>query len=1237
MLRFAGALPSLVLRRSHVRQIPLLGYAAAPQVTRGNAHIGNSVNLSVRYAGSLRMGSKSSKAAGITGGAASLPYRPPPPSQARQVEPLDEEPHPILDLVSRPHTWFPAARSMRRRIICHLGPTNSGKTYHALQALKAAGSGVYCGPLRLLAWEIAERLNGAAQGTEDGCIPCNLITGQELQLVPNAHHTSSTVEMVVVNRRVDVGVLDEIQCIADPDRGFAWTRVLLGLPAAELHCCGDPSALPIVRELCRLTGDELVIKRYERLAPLTAATSHLRSFSHVQRGDCVVAFSRRELFIYKEKIERATGLRCGIIYGSLPPAVRREEARRFNRDAGAGAGSSGNAGSGSSASGNHASSGAAAPAPASAATKPSAVASAGSAGTAVSAATSTGAASAPARTTVQGTASVQAQVQVFKFSGQVLHGDADADADDSMAAAAAAREPTDVLVATDAIGMGLNLAISRVILAKTTKFDGISMRRLTVSELKQIAGRAGRYGGAYGEEGGVATAADAQSLHLLRRALKTATPLLRSAGVQPQLEHLELFAASIVDAGVKDQLIERAQAQALAARITREIEEREEAEKAARAEHAKAAAASGTQVQQLPSVQAVPKPNNAASHSVAAASVAKAAEPAAAAAAEDFEESLLADALDAAAAAATGARFGFTPVFSAAGLAADATHVLHDAAFAAAHERSQAAAAAAVASPTSYSAFDAVTGSSNSSATAHQATAQAAASGTSALVGGSSGSRRGVKVHTVGVAMTIKPDEDGLSHNLTDCGDVDYETRFDSHNSVEVQAAAERAARALPFSELLEAFMLTAKELDDNGSAAWGAAAEADRALQRARAGGPGASGIDSSDEWMPSSSSSANSSDSDGSDGSDGSGRSFRGGGASAAQRRADGQRVHRFYEGRGKGGGGRGASESSTSRGGSSAQQRVRELAAQAAAARYGPSDVGSDDDGVGNDDRGEDEASDSDGSDKVAVRREYRYSRHDDAEVYDSAGEEESAHRSRSRSTQRRRGSGGHSSASSANESGGSTHGSGSGRRRRFIDSDDEFAARAAAGEFSSSDASEASSDLSDDGASDGGSDAEGGPVPSKLSPPRRMRAHGLGGAAGRAPESGDRGTPLSRAGGFEDVGDVSETEDFEGNMRVVRGGKAEVAHATDGEHRLDNGSLSDRDGDASEAAGFDLDSSSGSDSEPDSGWGVDEAHAASAAFKRHFFFCEHGDMVDVAKAIDDVPLPFRARYIFTCAPV
>ena len=51
----------------------------------------------------------------------------------------------------------------------------------------------------------------------------------------------------------------------------------------------------------------------------------------------------------------------------------------------------------------------------------------------------------------------------------------------------------DYLVATDAIGMGLNLDVGHVAFAGLSKFDGVRQRRLTTAEMAQIAGRAGRH------------------------------------------------------------------------------------------------------------------------------------------------------------------------------------------------------------------------------------------------------------------------------------------------------------------------------------------------------------------------------------------------------------------------------------------------------------------------------------------------------------------------------------------------------------------------------------------------------------------------------------------------------------------------------------------------------------------------------------------------------------------------
>lgn len=59
--------------------------------------------------------------------------------------------------------------------------------------------------------------------------------------------------------------------------------------------------------------------------------------------------------------------------------------------------------------------------------------------------------------------------------------------------------PLLVLVASDAIGMGLNLNIRRLVFSSMEKFDGVQRRFLNDAEIKQIAGRAGRYGGQYPE------------------------------------------------------------------------------------------------------------------------------------------------------------------------------------------------------------------------------------------------------------------------------------------------------------------------------------------------------------------------------------------------------------------------------------------------------------------------------------------------------------------------------------------------------------------------------------------------------------------------------------------------------------------------------------------------------------------------------------------------------------------
>lgn len=349
-----------------------------------------------------------------------------------------------------PIEWFPATRALQRKIHLHVGPTNSGKTFHALQRLEQAQSGLYAGPLRLLAHEVYSRLNAKGK-------PCSLITGEERRFPegPTPTMSSCTVEMVPLNIEVDVAVIDEIQMISDGFRGWAWTQAFLGVKAKEIHICGELRTIPLIQNLCKLMGDELTIHRYERLTPLECMGKSLNGkLNKLKKGDCIILFSRVAIHAMKKEVERATGKRCAVVYGSLPPETRAQQAALFN------------------------------------------------------------------------------------------------DPDNEY----------DYLVASDAVGMGLNLAIRRVIFEALSKFDGKSHVNIPISEIKQIAGRAGRYktaaeaikkrDGPTGEISrsiernvGLATTLDSVDHALLKRAMGTDVEPLKTAGIFPPSTILQKFAA----------------------------------------------------------------------------------------------------------------------------------------------------------------------------------------------------------------------------------------------------------------------------------------------------------------------------------------------------------------------------------------------------------------------------------------------------------------------------------------------------------------------------------------------------------------------------------------------------------------------------------------------------------------------------------------------------------------------
>ncbi len=285
----------------------------------------------------------------------------------------------ILELVpARPELEFPEVRQMHRHFILHIGPTNSGKTFRSLERLKLAANGVYLGPLRLLALEVFEQMQKYQ-------VPCTMRTGQECIEEDGSRVMASTIEMADFDENYDIAVIDEAQLVADPDRGHSWTKAILGLRAPEIHICMSPAAEPVICHLIELCEDTYEVERYERKTKLLCEDVPFVFPDDVRQGDALIAFSKKSVLDVAGRLEEV-GVNASVIYGSLPPEIRRRQMHLFHK------------------------------------------------------------------------------------------------------------KKTKVVVATDAIGMGLNLPVKRIVFLQAEKFDGVSRRLLTTSEVKQIAGRAGRFG-----------------------------------------------------------------------------------------------------------------------------------------------------------------------------------------------------------------------------------------------------------------------------------------------------------------------------------------------------------------------------------------------------------------------------------------------------------------------------------------------------------------------------------------------------------------------------------------------------------------------------------------------------------------------------------------------------------------------------------------------------------------------
>ncbi|MDB9983658.1 helicase-related protein [Candidatus Pelagibacter sp.] len=268
----------------------------------------------------------------------------------------------------------PSIEMSKNKITAVLGPTNTGKTYLAIETMLSFDSGMIGFPLRLLAREVYDKIIEKISIDKVA-----LITGEEKIIPTNAKYFLCTVESMPINKHLDFVGIDEIQMCADHERGHIFTDRLLNLRGDKLTMLMGSSTIKSI--VNKLDEDTEFINR-ERLSQLSYV-GH-KKISRINRKTAIIAFSTEEVYAIAELVRRQKG-GAAIVMGSLSPKTR------------------------------------------------------------------------------------NAQVQLYQ-SGDV-----------------------DFLVATDAIGMGINMDLENVFFSNLKKFDGRKLRRLNMSEIGQIAGRAGRY------------------------------------------------------------------------------------------------------------------------------------------------------------------------------------------------------------------------------------------------------------------------------------------------------------------------------------------------------------------------------------------------------------------------------------------------------------------------------------------------------------------------------------------------------------------------------------------------------------------------------------------------------------------------------------------------------------------------------------------------------------------------
>ena len=115
------------------------------------------------------------------------------------------------------------------KIVALLGPTNTGKTFIAIEKMLEFDSGIFGFPLRLLAREVYDKCVSKV-----GSDKVALITGEEKIIPSKADYFICTVESMPKDKSVDFVAVDEIQMCSDRERGHIFTDRLLNFRGKKM-------------------------------------------------------------------------------------------------------------------------------------------------------------------------------------------------------------------------------------------------------------------------------------------------------------------------------------------------------------------------------------------------------------------------------------------------------------------------------------------------------------------------------------------------------------------------------------------------------------------------------------------------------------------------------------------------------------------------------------------------------------------------------------------------------------------------------------------------------------------------------------------------------------------------------------------------------------------------------------------------------------------------------------------